>query len=481
MKKNSTPKNRNNSLRQRAEAKLDYKPDGMQDKYTYKESALLHEIRVHQIELEMQNEELKQANIVAEKSLSKYYNLYELSPIGYFTIDEHLKILEVNQAGADLLEVKKRFLLNNYFQNFIAKEYLSIFMKFIMKISASKTRHNCEVRLYGKANNHLYVLITGISVKSPADSGNQIWLSVFDITDRIKIEEAKDEIRKLHADENNKLLNHIQMFDKMKTEYFFNISHELRTPLNVILSSLKLLELKYNNLQAEEPINLSKYISSLKQNSNRLLKLINNIIDITKIESGLFEMHLENCNIVSLVENITLSVAEYIKGKGIVVLFDTDIEEKLMACDPDKIERIMLNLLSNAIKFNRPGGTILVNIIDRGESLEIIVSDTGIGIPGDMRELVFQKFQQVDKSLTKEREGSGLGLPLVQSLVEMHGGNISVESDVGKGSKFIIRLPVKTIKPEKTARMTTNKCSGQTIPESLGIEFSDILFINDSE
>ena len=479
MKKNNTNQDKYNKLRQRAEVKLDSeKPVDIQDMRiyeTYETYALLHELQVHQIELEMQNEELKHANAQAENSLSKYYELYDLAPIGYFTVNEQGKILEVNQAGADLLEVKTRYLLNNYFQNYIAEDCLSLYNTFRMKVLESKAKQNCEIRLLKKEKVQFHAQITGIVVKSHTESESQMWLSVFDITDRRRIEEAKEEVRILHDEEEKyKLLNQMLMFDKLKTEYFVNVSHELRTPLNVILSSLKLLEFKKSSLQVDATLKLDKHISTIKQNCYRLLRLINNIIDITKIESGFFEIHLTNCNIVSVVEDITLSVGEYIEGKGVVLLFDTEVEEKLTACDPDKIERIILNLLSNAVKFTKSGGSISVNVFEREEAVEIIVSDTGIGIPKDMQELIFQRFRQVDTSLTKEQEGSGIGLSLVKSLVDMHGGNITVESEYGKGSKFIVRLPVKILETEDNFGKNMDNRTKQAQIERLYIEFSDI-------
>lgn len=475
MKKNKTDQDTINILHQRAESKFaNKKPVVTQDMQADKVHALLHELQVHQIELEMQNEELKHAHIQAENSLSKYYELYDLAPIGYFTVTEQGKILEVNQASADLLEVKKSHLLNNYFQNYISEDCLSLFNAFRMKVLESKVKQNCEIRLVKKGKVQLHVQITGIVMKSHTKSENQMWFSVYDITDRISVEKAKEEVRKLHDDENNKLMNQMRMFDTLKTEYFSNVSHELRTPLNVILSSLKLLELKKNSMQTEAAQKLDKQISTIRQNSYRLLRLINNIIDITKIESGFFEIHLKDCNIVSIVEDITLSVAEYAEGKGIDLLFDTDVEEKFIACDPDKIERIILNLLSNAVKFTKSGGHISVNVFEREEAVEIIVADTGIGIPRDMQELVFQRFRQVDTSLTKEKEGSGIGLSLVKSLVDMHGGNISVESEYGKGSKFIIQLPVKLLDAEEKPGTNIDSGIKQAQIERLNIEFSDI-------
>lgn len=475
MNKSSTNQEQTDTLRQRAEAKLDNeKLSCIQDMQTDELSALLHELQVHQIELEMQNEELKHANTQAENALSKYYELYDLASLGYFTVNEQGKILEANQMGADLLEVKNRYLLNNYFQNYIAEDCLSLYKTFRTKVLESKTKQSCEIRLIKKGKAQFHVLIMGIAVKSNNKSESQMWFSVMDITDRIKIEEAKEEVKRLHEEENIRLMDQMRMFDKLKTEYFSNLSHELRTPLNVILSSLKLLELKKSTLQAEANLKLDKHISMIKQNSYRLLRLINNIIDITKIESGFFEIHLKNYNIVSIVEDITLSVAEYIESKGVSLLFDTDVEEKFIACDPDKVERIMLNLLSNAIKFTESGGSIFVNVFEREEAVEIIVSDTGIGIQKDKLELIFQRFRQVDSSLTKEQEGSGIGLSLVKSLVDMHGGTISAESEYGKGSKFIVQLPVKILDSEENTDTNMNNDTKQTQIERLSIEFSDI-------
>lgn len=182
-------------------------------------------------------------------------------------------------------------------------------------------------------------------------------------------------------------------------------------------------------------------------------------------------MNLSNENIVQVTEDVVQSVSEYIHGKGLSIIFDTDTEEKIIACDPEKIERIILNLISNAIKFSNPGGSIFVNIFDKNDTVEIWVEDTGVGIEGKYLKDIFERFQQVDKSLSRNAEGSGIGLSLVKSIVEMHGGNIDVESEVGKGSIFKIKLPVRTIKNTeviKEARQMNNRI------QMINVEFSDI-------
>jgi methyl-accepting chemotaxis protein len=174
---------------------------------------------------------------------------------------------------------------------------------------------------------------------------------------------------------------------------------------------------------------------------------------------------------VDIVENIVQSVSEYVKSKELRIIFDTNIEEKIIACDPIKIERIMMNLISNAIKFSNPNDGIYVNVVDSGDVVKISVKDTGIGIEKKHLDLIFQRFYQADKSLSRNSEGTGIGLSLLKSIVELHGGNISVESEVGKGSIFTVELPARTIENAEAAENTNylfNKI------EMLNIEFSDI-------
>lgn len=273
--------------------------------------------------------------------------------------------------------------------------------------------------------------------------------------------------------ERERQLEEAKINDRLKTEFFSNISHELRTPLNIILSTLQLLNLYVNDgsiFSSDRDIN--KYFKIMKQNCYRLIRLVNNIIDITKIDSGFLQPKMENLNIVAIVENITLSVADYISSKGINLTFDTDVEEKVTALDPEKIERIMLNLLSNAVKFSNEGSDILVEIKDEVDIVKIIVKDTGIGLEKDKLDVIFERFAQVDKSLTRNHEGSGIGLSLVKSLVQMHDGTIEVESEYGKGSIFIISLPVRIFQNDS---VKTDIVEIEAVHvEKVNIEFSDI-------
>ena len=218
---------------------------------------------------------------------------------------------------------------------------------------------------------------------------------------------------------------------------------------------------------------LKKYMDIMKQNCNRLIRIINNLIDVSKIESGYFDLKLTNNNIISLVENITLSVVEYAESKGIELIFDTEVEEKIIACDLDAIERIMLNLISNALKFTEPGGKIFVNIFDKEDRIIISVKDTGIGICQEKQGIIFERFVQGDKTITRKQQGSGIGLSLVKSLVKLHKGDISLKSKLGEGSEFIIELPVTLVEgSDKEAKL--KRMSYEDNIEKVQIEFSDI-------
>lgn len=257
---------------------------------------------------------------------------------------------------------------------------------------------------------------------------------------------------------------------RMQEEFFLNISHELKTPLNVIYTTIQLFDLYIKNGSlVENRDKFHKYINIIKQNCYRQIKLVNNLVDLSKIQSGFFKLHLSNQNIVNIIENIVQSVSEYVETKGLKIVFDTNIEEKIIVCDPTNIERVMLNLISNAIKFSTIGDEILVEVFEKGDNIQISVKDTGIGINEVDLQEIFKRFKQVDKSLSRNAEGSGIGLCLVKSIVELHGGTINVESQIDKGSKFIIELPNKTIEvPYEKKKNINSKI------ETINIEFSDI-------
>ncbi|CUO85619.1 PAS domain-containing sensor histidine kinase [Clostridium disporicum] len=268
-------------------------------------------------------------------------------------------------------------------------------------------------------------------------------------------------------------VSHRREIEKLQQEFFANISHELRTPLNLIFSSLQIIKfIKKESCEKEREFN--KYINIIEQNSKRLLKLVNNLIDSTKMKCGYYKYNPKNGNVVSFIEDISMSVAEFAKQNNIDLIFDTNVEEKIMAFDFEKLERIMLNLLSNSIKYNKANGKIEVLLNDCGDSFNIAVRDTGIGIPSDKLEYIFERFRQVENRLRKSNEGSGIGLSLVKDLIEIQDGIIEVKSELGIGSEFKIKLPVKVLSEEHDFNKEYFDNDSNDLVKRMNIEFSDI-------
>lgn len=289
-----------------------------------------------------------------------------------------------------------------------------------------------------------------------------------DITEHKRNEELKYKMY-----ENIKLVKETFEYDKIKTEFFANISHEVKTPLNIIIGALKLFEINLDKQNCEEGFeNLKKYTAIMKQNCFRLLRMLSNLIYITEIDSGFVEMNAQNNDLVQIIKNITNAVERFIVNKGVQFDINIRVDTLELACDADKIERVLLNLLSNAVKFTKSGDKISISLYKKNHIAYISVKDTGIGIPDKMKEVIFQRFIQVDKSFTRKCEGSGIGLNLVKSLLEMHKGSIKVISEYGKGSEFIVMLPIWRIESNEIAATTEETAS--VCIDRVNIEFSDI-------
>lgn len=261
-----------------------------------------------------------------------------------------------------------------------------------------------------------------------------------------------------------------EKFDLMKNNFIANLSHELRNPLNIIISTIQLFDLylNQNKIVLKDP-NINNKFEYLKNNSNRLLKLVNNVIDITKIDAGFFSISKDNYDIVSVVENLTLSTVPYAEYKGITLIFDTNIEELYCLFDKDNIERVILNLLSNALKFTPANGNIFVILTYNHKYLSISVRDTGIGIPKEKQKFIFDRFSQLDTDKYSKGQGSGIGLALIKSVVELHNGHIEVNSSPGVGSEFIVVLPIYKVK-----NLTEQNTNYSNSIQKTNLEYSDI-------
>jgi PAS domain S-box-containing protein len=407
------------------------------------------------------NEEIVERKDVEESlrlSKKKYQELLDFLPSAIITHCEG-KIVYLNNVALKLLNFENyKDALEREVLDFIHPDYWEVVNDRVSKVYNNHNTDIAEIKMLSSEGRELDVETKAVPYvynEKPA-----VLVIIGDISARKK------------AEEKDKALKEAMEYDRIKNEFMANISHELRTPLNVIFGAIQLIEYySENNSVVENKQNITKYSKSMRQNCFRMLRLVNNLIDLTRIDSGFLKLNLQNNNIINIVEDITLSVAQYIESKNINIEFDTEVEEKYLACDADMIERIILNILSNAVKFTPSDGNIWVNVYDRGDFIIISIKDSGIGIPEDQLQVIFDRFRQVDKSLTRNTEGSGIGLNLVKSLVELHEGEICVESTCGQGSEFIIELPVRTVPWDEVAATIDMP---QEKVERIYIEFSDI-------
>lgn len=289
---------------------------------------------------------------------------------------------------------------------------------------------------------------------------------------------SNDEIG-MTAEAFDKMAESIETWGKESAGIIASLSHEIKTPLNVIFSSVQLIDSYRNNLDCSEfKKKVPAQINIIRQNCYRMMRLTNNLLDICRHDSGYLKAKLTNYDIVELTKDITLSVKRYAESKGINLIFETDIDKKTIACDPDMIERILLNLISNAIKFTNNNGIIKVKLTDENDNILLTVEDTGIGISKDRLNRIFEVFNK-DENLVLNKEGTGLGLYLVKAFVEAHGGKIQVKSERSVGSEFGISLPAKALNQSLYPSVTEPQSRYRHITsyngvQRVNIEFSDI-------
>ena len=255
------------------------------------------------------------------------------------------------------------------------------------------------------------------------------------------VNERTNKLRK-EMEKNEQVFKKVLSLEQNKNNYFVNLSHELRTPLNVLSSINQLIKEFTKKDNFITPEKLSYYMGIMDRNCSRLLSLINNLIDHTKIENNSYIINKKDEDIVYLVEETVLDMKDYIEEKGLELIFDTDVEEKVIRCDKVDIERCIINLVGNAVKFTPEGGLIEVLLQDLDDKVKIIVKDNGIGISEENQKVIFDRFNQVVDESSEQKGGSGLGLTITKQLITLHNGEIYVESEVGVGSEFIIILPV---------------------------------------
>ena len=520
---------------------------------------LIHELEVHQVELELQNDELLRARTIAEVATNKYTNLYEFAPSGYFTLSTGSEIIEMNITGTQMLGKNRSKLINHRFTLFVAPDTRLVFNLFLEKVFQSKIQETCEVKLIVNVDIPKYVLLTGIITENQ----KQCNITMVDISERKLLEDkllAEQVFRSsievslssgiAIVDKNGKQIyvnpsfcrllgwseeeligrtapyvywpvQHLQSIEKafqttlankapkegfelvfiskdgilipvqvvispfnngkeligwlanviciterkqaerelikakeraeesdhLKSAFLANMSHEIRTPMNGILGFAALL--KEPNRTGEEQ---QKYIRIIEKSGKRMLNIINDIVDISKIESGQMGISIAESNINEQIEYIYTFFKPEVEAKTMHLFFKNSLPEKesLIKTDCEKIYAILTNLVKNAIKYTKEG-SIEFGYEKKGEYLEFFVKDTGIGIARNRQAAIFERFIQADIFDKQAYQGAGLGLSIAKAYVEMLGGKIWVESELEKGSTFYFTIPYNTEKQEQNS------------------------------
>jgi len=250
-----------------------------------------------------------------------------------------------------------------------------------------------------------------------------------ELRSRIQLEEMTAKLQ-----ETNKKL---KTLDELKTQFFANVNHELRTPLTLILAPLK--SIQEGRMGKTSPA-LKDTLDTMQRNGYKLLKLINNLLDLTKFEEGRMRLKIQAVNITEFAGDILQSVKPMADQKKIKLFYQHPPHDVSLSIDPDQFEKVLLNLLSNALKFTPEKGKVTVYIEDTDKAVSLAVEDTGIGIPADMLETIFDRFSQVDGSASRSHEGTGIGLSLAREIVTLHGGTIRAESRLEKGTRISVEM-----------------------------------------
>ena len=254
---------------------------------------------------------------------------------------------------------------------------------------------------------------------------------------------ASEDQLKLEIARSNDLLQKLQEVDRQKTMFFQNISHEIRTPLTLILGPLETITAgKFGRLEQS----LKNQLAVIQRNAGRLLSLINQLLDLSKLDEKKMHLRIVRGNISALVSDTITSFETYADKLGIKISLTDECKNVVMDYDPQMLEKILINLISNALKFTPDGGWINVSVaqINEGKNIVINVKDSGKGIPQKELPYIFDRFHQVDGSMTRNQEGTGIGLSLVKEFVELHSGKIEVDSVIDKGTEFRVILPKET-------------------------------------
>jgi signal transduction histidine kinase len=412
------------NLRQKAEDLLKKNETKSADLYHESDNLkLIHELHVHRIELELQNEELKQANDQAERISEKYTELYDSAPIGYFTLSKEGYITELNLVGALMLHKERSQLKNRIFSVFVSNDTKPVFKLFRETIFSSFALGSCEIILLTDGFLPLHVNLTGIVTKD----GNNCLLTVADIT-----------IQK-QAETNLILKNQeLEKLNIQKDKFFSIVAHDLRGPFNGFLGLTQIIAKELPSLETSE---IQAMGETMWRSATNIFKLLENLLQWSQMEQGLIPYKPGVFRLLSFAQESLKTEFQTADNKEIEVIFDIPLDI-FVSADAKMLRSILSNLYSNATKFTPRGGKIIISArYSNIDKVEISIKDSGIGMSQEVQEKLFRLSEQINRKGTDGELSTGLGLFLCKEFIEKHNGTLRVESEEGKGSTFSFTVP----------------------------------------
>ena len=392
---------------------------------------LYHELRVHQIELELQNEELRRVQLELETARERYFDLYDMAPVGYCTVNSDGQILEANLTAADLLGVSRSALVKLRITHFMPLAQRAIYQDCCALLDTFGQTQTCELQMITGGGQPIWVRLSANMARGLEGV----------ITLRVMLEDVSERVRldAILQVKNSELERARQLADKAnsaKSDFLTSMSHELRSPLNAILGFAQLMA-------AGSPPPTPAQKSSIDQIIHGgwyLLDLVNEILDLASIESGQLALAMACESLAEVLADCQTMIEPQASASHIVVRFPVFAQPCLVLSDRRRLKQVVINLLSNAIKYNRQQGTVNVTFsLSKAGWVRVNVQDDGHGLTPEQMKNLFQPFNRLGQE-GGAQEGTGIGLAVSKRLVEMMGGSIGVSSRVGVGSVFWFEL-----------------------------------------
>jgi PAS domain S-box-containing protein len=400
---------------------------------------LLHDLHVHQAELELQNQELRESQQALEASRARYADLFDFAPIGYITLDAHVSVVEINLAAAALLGCRREDVLGKPFRalgRVVPRDAMS---DHVCECMGSNRVVRRDVTFYRRSDGaELCLDVQSLPIRDPDGVTHGCRTTLVDLTDRRRAERERAEAieRERTASLGRQAA---EQASHLKDEFLGVVSHELRTPLNAILGWAHVL----TSSPALDPVRAMRGLEVIRRNAEAQQRLVEDLLDVSRIITGKLRIDLRRpVRLSTIVRAAIDAMQQTAAARRVALLLHLRSDPRVMA-DSDRLQQVVWNLVSNAVKFTTDAGRVDVTVDADDSHARVSVRDTGCGIDPASLPWIFERFRQVDSSPSRMHGGLGLGLAIVRHLVELHGGRVWGESDgVGRGSTFCLELPI---------------------------------------